>query len=170
MKKTLFVLLILISILLTTGCGTTQPGEDEYNKGIEANNAEKIDLAQRLFKQAIQKNPNMAEAYINLGMVYIKQHDDEQAWEATQTGLNLILKNHDTIIRGDSWETQAALAYNNLAKIVFDKAIQAHKLKDLSKQQQYRDEALGYLQQALELAPENELIITNTKYIKQWLN
>ncbi len=157
-------------ILLTAACGSTRVGENEYNKGIEAFKADKIELAQQLFEKSIQKNPKLAEAYINLGMVYIKQHKTEKAWQTTQTGLDVINQTRDTIIRGGSWQEQAALANNNLAKIVFDKAITAYNKKDISTSKKLQNEALSYLSKAIKLAPEDELIKKNITYIQQWPN
>ncbi|OQY19916.1 MAG: hypothetical protein B6I36_02945 [Desulfobacteraceae bacterium 4572_35.1] len=170
MKKHILYSLILLLIFLTASCGTTKPGEDEYNKGIEANKEDKIELAQQLFKQAIEKNPKLAEAHINLGQTYIKLHDFEQGWAETLKGLELATTTKTTIIRGSTWQEQAALANNNLAKIVFDRAIKACSSGNLAEQQRYKDEALIYMQQAVELAPENETIEKNFKYIQQWPN
>jgi len=170
MKSKILTLCALMLILLTAACGSTRVGEDEYNKGIEAINADKIELAQQLFEKSIQKNPKLAESHINLGMVYIKQHKLEQAWQATQTGLDVITQTKDTIIRGGSWQEQAALANNNLAKIIFDKAINAYGEKDIATSKRLQTEALSYLTKAIELAPENELIQKNIAYIQRWPN
>ncbi|MDY0191374.1 MAG: hypothetical protein RBR22_11635 [Desulfuromonas sp.] len=156
--------------LLIVSCGSNVTGEAEYNKGIEAINADKIELAQKLFIQATQINPQLAEAHINLGLVYIKTHQLDKAWDETQKGLNIINTSKSTIVRGSSWQEQAALANNNLAKIVFDKAIHARKSGDLIASESLQKEALTYLKTAIEMAPENELIQKNISYIERWPN
>ncbi len=170
MKKHIITLCALALSFLTVSCGSNIVGEAEYNKGIEAIKADKVELAQQLFEQSAQKNPQLAEAYINLGMVYIKTHELNKAWSATQKGLEIITATKKTIIRGGSWQDQAALANNNLAKIIFDKAISARENDDLSASKSLQEEALIYLRKAIELAPENELIQKNIAYIERWPN
>ncbi len=167
--KTIITIILLTITLFATGC-STRPGEDEFNKGIEAHRANNTELAQQMFEQSLQKNPLLAEAHINLGMVYIKINDPERAWNETMAGLDLINKTKKTIIIGGTWEEQAALANNNLAKIVFDKAIAARENNDLENMEKFKAEALRYLEKAAKLYDENELITKNIAYIKQWPN
>lgn len=170
MKKNMITLCTLLLSILTVSCGSNTPGEAEYNKGIEAINADKIELAQQLFEQSAQKNPQLAEAHINLGLVYIKTRQFDKAWDETQKGLDVITVSKTTIVRGSTWQEQAALANNNLAKIIFDKAINARENSNLAASKLFQEEALTYLKLAIELAPENELIQKNITYIERWPN
>lgn len=170
MKKSIIALCVLLLSLLTASCGSNIAGEAEYNKGIEAINADKFELAQQLFEKAAQKNPQLAEAHINLGLVYIKSRQFDKAWEETQKGLEALKTYKTTIVRGSSWQEQAALANNNLAKIVFDKAINARENGNLVASKSFQAQALTYLKVAIEMAPENELIQKNITYIERWPN
>ncbi|MEA3465016.1 MAG: tetratricopeptide repeat protein [Thermodesulfobacteriota bacterium] len=164
-----FCIIALTALLLTTGC-TTAPGEQEFNKGIEAERADKLDLAQELFETALEKNPNIAEAHINLGLIFIKKKDYDRAWKETTIGLEMAKESKTTIVMGGSWQDQAALAYNNLAKIVFDRAIEAHYAGNLEKRQEYKNQTISLLEQAIELSPEHELATKSLDYVKRWPN
>lgn len=169
--RTLFLsLLLILPLLFSTGCSTTDPGENEFNKGIEAERFDKLDLAQQLFEEALKKNPKLAEAHINLGLIYIKKNNPDRAWEETTTGLEIIKETKTTIVMGGTWQEQASLAYNNLAKIVFDKAIEAYQAGDIEAMNQHKDHALSLLQQAVELSPDNELATDSLAYIQRWQN
>lgn len=169
--RTLFLsLLLILPLLFSTGCSTTDPGENEFNKGIEAERFDKLDLAQQLFEEALQKNPTLAEAHINLGLIYIKKQNPERAWEETTTGLEIIQETKTTIVMGGTWQEQASLAYNNLAKIVFDRAIKASEAGDIEAMNQHKEQAISLLEQAVEISPENELATNSLAYIKNWQN
>lgn len=170
MRTIIISLLLLVPLLAFTGCSTTDPGENEFNKGIEAERFDKLDLAQQLFEEALQKNPKLAEAHINLGLIFIKKKSYDRAWEETTTGLEIIKETKTTIVMGGTWQEQASLAYNNLAKIVFDKAIAAFQDGDSENTQHHKDHAISLLQQAIELSPENELATQSLAYIQRWPN
>jgi len=169
MRK-LLISLLLLPLLTITGCSTTDPGEDEFNKGIEAERFDKLDLAQQLFEEALNKNPKLAEAHINLGLIFIKKKNPDRAWEETTTGLEMIKETKTTIVMGGTWQEQASLAYNNLAKIVFDKAIAAYQASDNETMQHHKDHALSLLQQAVELNPDSELAVNSLTYVQRWPN
>lgn len=168
MKTALGTMFALVLSLLIVSCGSNVKGEAEYNKGIEAIKVDNLELAQQQFTQSIQKNPQLAEAHINLGLVYIKTHQPDKAWDETQKGLRIIAKTRTTIIKASSWHEQAALANNNLAKIIFDKALHAKQSGDLAASKDLQTEALTYLKKATEMAPDNELIQKNLSYIEHW--
>ena len=71
---------------------------------------------------------------------------------------------------GGTWQEQASLAYNNLAKIVFDKAIEAYQAGDNETMKHHKDHALSLLQQAVELNPDSELATNSLAYIQRWPN
>lgn len=169
MKMIKISIMVLTALLFTTGCSNS-PGEQEFNKGIEAERADKLDLAQELFEIALEKNPNIAEAHINLGLIYIKKKDYDRAWKETNIGLEMAKESKTSIVMGGTWEDQAALAYNNLAKITFDRAIEAHYAGDLDKRQKLKNKTISLLEQAIELSPEHELAIKSLAYVTRWPN
>lgn len=168
MRAICFLIFLLVPLLLTAGC--SDPGEDEFNKGIEAERIGNLDLAQQMFEEALKKDPSIAEAHIDLGLIHIKKEEFDLAWQETMIGLEMVKKTQSTIVMGGKWQDQASLAYNNLAKIIFNKALEAHKAGDLELRQQHREHAISLLEQAVELSPESELAIKNLAYIRQWPN
>nr|WP_320050796.1 tetratricopeptide repeat protein [uncultured Desulfuromonas sp.] len=161
----LFLLLIAITML----CGCSRPGENAFNKGIEAQRDNQLELAKKLFYDALKENPSLAEAHINLGYIYLREKNYDKAWEETTIGLEKIKKTRETIVMGESWEDQAALAYNNLAKVVFEKAILAQKAGLSEEQKRHQEHTLSLLNQALELAPDLEMSQKNLAYVQRWI-
>lgn len=51
----------------------TRPGVSEYNSGVKLMQKGKYEKAEKKFEAALKKNPNMAEAYNNLGYSLRKQ-------------------------------------------------------------------------------------------------
>ncbi|EAT15386.1 tetratricopeptide repeat protein [Desulfuromonas acetoxidans] len=161
------VLFLILVIAVLSGC--THPGEDEFNKGIEAQRNNELELAKELFQTALNKDASLAEAHINLGYVYLREKNYDKAWEETAVGLEKIKKSRETIVMGQSWQDQAALAYNNLAKIVFEKAVQAKKAGLTAEQKRHQEHTVSLLNQALELVPDLEMTQKNLAYVQRWI-
>ncbi len=79
--------IVLLTIAIGTLNGCTRPGEDEFNKGIEAQRDNQLEQAKKLFHTALSKDPSLAEAHINLGYVYLREKNYDKAWEETTVGL-----------------------------------------------------------------------------------
>ncbi|WP_321531666.1 hypothetical protein [uncultured Desulfuromonas sp.] len=163
----LSVLFLVLTLALLSGCN--RPGEAEFNKGIEAQRNNELELAKELFHTALNKDPSLAEAHINLGYVYLREKNYDKAWEETTVGLEKIKNSHKTIVMGQSWQDQAALAYNNLAKIVFEKAVQAQKAGLIQEQKRHQEHTVSLLNQALELVPDLEMTQKNLAYVQRWI-
>jgi len=165
----LILCITLLAFAVATLCGCSRPGEDEFNKGIEAQRDNQLELAKELFNTALSKDPALAEAHINLGYVYLREKNYDKAWEETTIGLEKIKKSHKTIVMGQTWQDQAALAYNNLAKIVFEKAVQARKAGLSKDQKRHQEHTVSLLNQALELVPDLEMTQKNLSYVQRWI-
>nr|WP_320116080.1 tetratricopeptide repeat protein [uncultured Desulfuromonas sp.] len=161
--------IVLLTVAIGTLNGCTRPGEDEFNKGIEAQRDNQLEQAKELFHTALSKDPSLAEAHINLGYVYLREKNYDKAWEETTVGLEKIKESHKTIVMGQTWQDQAALAYNNLAKIVFEKAIQAKKAGLITEQKRHQEHTVSLLNQALELVPDLEMTQKNLAYVQRWI-
>lgn len=166
--RLLTIVLIAITTLSITGCN--DPGEDEFNKGIEAERENNLVLAEEMFKVALKKDPTIAEAHINLGFIYMKNKEFDKAWEETTLGLDMVKRDKKTIVMGGTWQDQAALGYNNLSKIIFEKAVTARKNGDIEGQQSHKEHAVSLLKQALEMVPEHEMATKNLSYVERWPN
>lgn len=164
-KRAFFCLLLPLTL---TAC--SEPGEDEFNKGIEAERANNLTLAQHLYQSALTKDPTLAEAHINLGFVHLRNKQFDKAWQETTKGLELVQQTKRTIVTGKSWQDQAALAHNNLAKIEFEKALDALKAGQQEQMMHHKTQTLSLLRQALELVPEHEMALKNINYVERWPN
>ena len=138
----LFLLrLLTITLLTITLTGCNNPGEDEYNKGTDALRENNYEYAEKMFKAALEKDPSIVEAHISLGFVYLR-----------------------------TWQDQAVQAYNNLAKIVFEKAVNARRNGDMDALQRHKEHAISLFKQALELIPDHETTLKNLTYAERWPN
>ncbi|MGC9424006.1 tetratricopeptide repeat protein [Vibrio sp.] len=170
MRYTVKTVLLLIATLLLSGCA--EPGEETYNKGVKALSEGKPGEARVLFLQALEENPQIAEAYLNLGRIDIKQGTYAKARENTLKALEMLEESQKSIISGATWEQQAALACNNMASIAFQQALEANKEEDSKtvKSEDLFNEAETWLAKAAELDPENEIIQKNKVFIQKWSN
>lgn len=170
MRITILTTLLLGITLLLAGC--SDPGEETYNRGVKALNAGKPAEARVLFLRALDENPHIAEAYLNLGRIDIKQGTFTKARENTLNALEMLEKSQNTIISGATWKEQAALACNNMASIAFQQALELKKRENSSPAESERllDEAKNWLAKAVEMDPENETIQKNRVFIQKWEN
>ncbi len=53
--------------------------KDVYNKAVEATRAGNLDEAEKLYKEILEKLPNLAEIHYNLGRVYVAKNDLDSA-------------------------------------------------------------------------------------------
>ncbi len=53
--------------------------KDVYNKAVEATRAGNLDEAEKLYKEILEKLPNLAEIHYNLGRVYVAKKDLDSA-------------------------------------------------------------------------------------------
>lgn len=74
----LFLFLLLISILLSCS-NKEQQAQKHYKKGFEFHNQGALDQAAQEYQEAIKLNPNLSEAYMNLGAIYVAKKDYQEA-------------------------------------------------------------------------------------------
>ncbi|MBN2643879.1 MAG: tetratricopeptide repeat protein [Desulfuromonadaceae bacterium] len=160
--------IIFFFCFILTACAT--PEEKEYNQGVDAEREGHYDKARSHYLNTLGINPSLAEAYLNLGALAIKDKDFSQAQEYTLKALELFKKNQTTIVSATVWQDQAALACNNMASIVFQRAKQAYETGQVDLQQKAHEEAKQWLDKAVEFDPDNELILNNQRFIQLWPN
>lgn len=166
---TISLTVILGMTLLLSGC--SEPGEEMYNQGVKSLNSGKPTEARQFFLQALNENPGIAEAYLNLGRIDIKQGTYAKARENTLKALEMLKKERRTIISGGTWQQQAALACNNMASIAFQEALEIKEdpqSADPKESARLFDEAKSWLAKAVEFDSENETILKNQKFIEKW--
>ncbi len=197
MRKIFSLTLIITTIFFLAAC--SEPGEQAYNQGVKSLNGGETEQARASFLQALEENPHLAEAYLNLGRIDIKLADYTSARRNTLKALNLLQEHKTTIRSGSTWTKQAALACNNMASIAFQQAMLINEGKggDITKDDGVDDgagttdfaqtepgrsgshkssaaaealinEAVQWLEQALELDPTNETVLKNHRFIQKW--
>jgi predicted Zn-dependent protease len=71
---------------------------DLYNKAVEATKAGNLDEAEGLYKQVLEKVPNLAEAHYNLGQIYVRKKDMDAAEESFRKVVELQPQKADSYI------------------------------------------------------------------------
>jgi len=129
---------------------------NNYNKGVECYNEERLDDAEIFFKKALLENPDLAEAYINLGAIYFKKGDLIESINMNNKGLEILPKSpfvHSNIAfaylqLGDS---EKAITASNKALECDEKFIPAIcNLAIAYIQKQDYDKSIQYSKKALE--------------------
>lgn len=69
----------LVIMLAITGCGGKKDAKDYYNDGLKQYKSKDFEKASQSFKEAVTKNPNKAEYYIDYGMALIQCENYDEA-------------------------------------------------------------------------------------------
>ena len=128
-------LLVTLSLLATPQIAVAQSVEQLYQQGNAAQKAGNFAEAERIFRRAIELDPNYALAYNGLGTALGDQKKLDEAIAAFRKALEL--------------DPNYAFAYNNLGVA-------------LSKQKKW-DEAIAAFQKALEIDPNFVLAQNNLR-------
>lgn len=180
MRKIFYLILFSASVFFLSAC--TGPGEQAYNQGVKAFNEGNTEQARSSFLQALEENPQLAEAYLGLGRIDIALADYASARRNTLKAPHLLQEHKKTIKSGSTWKLQAALACNNMASIAFKQALQlkeseadaateagsGESSQSSASADAFIDEAEKWLEQALELDPSNQMVLKNRSFIQKW--
>lgn len=137
------------------------PGLDEYNKGVHYQQSNQVDLAEQQFKLAIERNQNLAESYLNLGLIYLNRTWYDGAEQMTNRCVEILKNNGYTIIEGGSLNQTLSIAYNNLGVIYMGRALQDETRGDYSTAKSRWKVGMDYLHEALRLDPANSMANVN---------
>jgi len=77
--------------------------EEDYTKAMEATRAGRLDESEALFKQILEKAPDLAAAHYNLGYLYTKKKD----WPAAETEFKRVIELQPA--RSDTYAALAAV-------------------------------------------------------------
>jgi hypothetical protein len=112
---------VWILLILVVGFGVLiDSATGHYNKGIRymaENRAHPDGLAEQQFKIAIARDPDFAEAHMNLGVYYLRTGWLDGAEKETKTAIEIFERTHETKVEGAQWEESLSIAYNNLGAI-----------------------------------------------------
>lgn len=74
-----------------------------YNKGVKYQQTGQTELAEQQFKLALQNNPELAEAHLNLGLIYIDRDWYEGAETSTKKAVEIFERTQRTFVEGSNW-------------------------------------------------------------------
>jgi tetratricopeptide (TPR) repeat protein len=151
-------LVVSFAVLLLgiAGCGVLSPaGLSAYNEGVQHQQRGERDLAEQQFKLALQQQPELAEARINLGLIYIQDGWYDGAEDQTRKGIEILERTKRTLVQGATYQQTLSLAYSNLGVVQISRAQAALLKLSVADAQRFADLARQSLNKAVELDPSN---------------
>jgi len=149
------LVLLVLPVLLLAGCAGLSPGVAAYNAGVEHAGRGEKDLAEQQYKLALQAQPDLAEAHMNLGLVYSQSGLWEAAEAEAQQSIRIFERTKTTVIAGATFPQSLSLAYSNLGAYQLTLALQAAVKGDSARAQQLQADAAASIRKAVELDPSN---------------
>lgn len=143
---------IFLLAVVIAGCGVK--GMENYNAGVQYQQAGQIDLAEQQYKIAIQQNSEFGEAYLNLGLIYINKQWFDGALQNTQKAVDIFSRTKTTYIEGATLNQTLAIAYNNIGIIEMNLIEQAGANISLNDLNSKWDSAISHFQSAINLNPQ----------------
>jgi tetratricopeptide (TPR) repeat protein len=150
--------------MVLAGCG--ERDLDNYTKGVKYLESGQIVLAEQQFKIALQKNPELAEAHLNLGVIYEREGWYDGAVESTRRSLEILERTKKTCVEGSSWQQTVSKAYGNLGVYEIKKAVIAESQSDRGRAKDHWILAMGHFEKAVELDPTNASAQANLQKFK----
>ena len=145
-------------MLLSVGCQSEGPESravDYYNEGVDLFSEGKLGLAEQQYKLAIDADASLAEAHLNLGVVYLQTGWLDGAEQSTLTALDHLSSSGRTVITGSTVEETKSLAYLNLCAIEIQRGLGAELELDYDAGRMHWERTMANLRQAVELDPSN---------------
>ena len=109
-------------------------------------------LAEQKFKLALERNPDLAEAHLNLGKIYLQSGRLDGAQIETEKAVQIFDRTKKTIVKGATFEQSLSIAYNNLGAIEAGRVV---RVSDSAQQRLHREAAMTDFRKAVELDPSN---------------
>lgn len=131
------------------------PGIEEYNKGVHYQQSDQTELAEQQFKLAIQKNPDLAEAYLNIGLIYIDRTWFDGGEQMTNKCIEILNRTRKTLVEGSTLNQTLSICYNNLGVVAMGRALQAETKFNYVLARQYWKAGMSHFRKAVELDPMN---------------
>lgn len=155
LKIILFIFVCICIFVVLAIVGYREEGLYNYNEGVKFQQTGQIELAEQQFKLALEKNPKLAEAHLNLGMIYIDRGWYEGGEKSTLQAIKIFEQTKETFIEGSTWKQPLSIAYNNLGVIEIARGINKESDFDYLKGKTYWEKAMSFFHKAVELDPSN---------------
>lgn len=142
---------------------TSRAGIDEYNLGCDLQAQGDAVSAERQFKLALEQNPDLAEAYLNLGLIYIEDGRLELGEEMTRKSIQLLERARKTIVLGNTFEQTLSLAYNNMGVIEMDRYAKYNRALEYEDARKSWRRGMDHFYTAQRLDPQNSISNKNIR-------
>lgn len=149
----------------------TLKGGAEYNEGVELLRQNETDQARDKFRLALEKNPDLAEAHIQMGSLDFQAEQFDQAEQALRQGIHLLEEAGKTSLEKITLEEVLANAYLMLAASEYAQGIEALLVRnDSVGHDQKLRQAGQHLDHAVSLEPQNEELKKNLEEMRRELS
>lgn len=156
---------ICVLILLMTGYSPpdlTFIPDYYYELGLEHEKRGSYSKAIKKFKIATRNDPNMAEAHLALGAVYLKTGEYDKSEEATTRAIVTLPRSR---IKGADYRINLSVAYNNMGAVEELRTAAAMMRFEFDLAEKHLDNARGYYTSAVEVDSANKLAISNLRQL-----
>lgn len=161
-----FIILALGFGFLTFIVGCDVQGIDNYNKGVKYQETGQTALAEQQYKIALQKNSDLAEAHLNLGLIYLNRGWYDGAEASTKKAVEILERTHRTLVEGSTWQQSLSLAYNNLGVVEIGRGAEKVSKLDFPTARIHWQNAMSFFRKAVELDPSNSQAQANIQRFK----
>jgi tetratricopeptide (TPR) repeat protein len=164
--------LYLLFAFFLLGCSDqdNQEAAEFFERGVYHFKKNELDIAHRFFTEAIGKQPNLADAYNNIGLIDEIRGKDEKALEAFEKAINIDPEFQQAIfnrgrVLSHLGQNQAALAsFENVSEIYKDSAEFYVARGFVYMNVNNTGAAIIDFKRAISLKPENSQAFTNLGY------
>jgi len=130
-------------------------GVSEYNQGLHYQKTNQDELAEQQYKLAIQNNSDLAEAYLNLGVIYLNRTWYDGAEQMTNKCISILQRTQKTIIEGGTLRQTFSIAYNNLGAVEMGRTLQSEIKFNYPLAKKHWKLGMAFYHKAIELDPMN---------------
>lgn len=142
------------------------PGVQEYNQGLNYQETNQLTLAEQQYNLAIQENPDLAEAYLNLGVIYLNNAWYDGAEQTTNKCISTLQRTQKTLVKGSTVNQTLSIAYNNLGMVEIGRAIQAESKSNSFLARNHWKKGMAYYRKAVQLDPTDSQAQANIEKFK----
>ena len=155
-KIMVVVVLLSFSAIACDPSDITGPrGMENYNEGVKLQQDKKSGLAEQQFKLALKNNPDLAEAHLNLGLIYMENEWLDGAESSTKQAIAIFERTNKTYVEGSTVRQSLSLAYNNLGAIEMGRALEAENQRDISGARSHWQKGMNHFRKAIDLDSAN---------------
>lgn len=133
-----------------------------YDLGLEHEKHGAYGKAIKKFEIATRNDPNMAEAYLALGAVYLKSGDYDKSEKATTRAIVTLPRSN---VKGADYRVSLSVAYNNLGAVEESRTAAAMMRFEFDLAEIHLEKARGYYFSAVEVNSTNKLAISNLRHL-----